>query len=110
MVEQVDWTVVERFLGFVWRVALQYNASVKSGCRSSVHNLEVGGHPQSKHTFHGGWGMGVDLWFDDPDDRPKAIERLAAAGYHPVVKSHYKKQQLHVQGWAFGEEPLWREI
>jgi hypothetical protein len=110
MVEQIDWTVVQRFLGTVWRIALQHNASVTSGCRTSARNIRVGGNPKSKHTFHGGWGMACDLMFDDPTDREPAMAKFRKAGYRPVVGTDYPPEQLHVQGWAFGEEPLWKEV
>lgn len=105
--DQVDWTQVEQFLGFVWRLCLRHAGSVTSGCRTSARNLLKGGHAKSKHTFTGGWGMACDLMFDRAESREPAIEECRAAGYHPVVQEHYHPAQLHVQGWAYGRLPTW---
>ena len=107
MEQEIDWVQVQNFTGFIWRLALRHDASVTSGCRSPERNAAKGGHPKSKHTFSGGWGMACDLMLDSPASRPAAMEECREAGYYPVVKDGYAPGQLHVQGWAYGESPRW---
>lgn len=103
----IDWVRVEAFLVFVWRLCLRYDGSVTSGCRSTARNESVGGHPKSKHTFAGGWGMGLDVMLEDPAKRELVAQDCRVEGYHPVIKANYAPGQIHIQGWAYGQTPDW---
>jgi len=112
-IEDIDWSEVEEFYGWMVRLCCLLDGSIVGGCRTLDHNEAVGGTPGSKHTFNGGWGMAADIWFDSPNVRDRAIEltRKHKPNYHCYTGSTqnpYAPNRLHVQGWKVGELPSWR--
>jgi len=101
----VQRAMTEHFLADIWDCCRIYQSSVMSGFRTIDHNRNVGGHEDSKHTEHGGWGLSVDLWFDDPGDRPVAMEWLHDRNWHTHVGELYDDRRLHVQAMAYGRKP-----
>ena len=96
---EVDWSRVERFLVFCWRLALVQNGSITGGCRTEERNagLKPPGHPESRHLFETGWGAACDFVFDTSLDRDIAMREVTAEGYHPYVGEGYGTHRLHVQ-------------
>jgi len=95
----------ERFVGDVWECCRLFSASVTGGCRTELRNQSVGGQTGSKHTQEGGWGLGIDLWFDSSVQREPAITWLKARGWSVYIGDDYAPQRLHTQAFAYGERP-----
>lgn len=82
------------FWCLIVQVCVETGGSVTSWVRSDAHNREVGGVDGSRHLS----GAAVDVVFDRPEGRVRAVERWQQAGLEVVLEESHVHVELSGSG------------